>query len=59
MNNASRHEGGPNVPEQTARHERSFGNRMMWVAILWCLGFGVTFLVALPFHLLVMMAMRH
>ncbi len=47
------------MPAEPARNQRSFGNRMMWVAILWCAGFGATFLLVLPFHLLVMMAMRH
>jgi len=37
---------------------RSFGYRMKWLAILWCAGFGATFLLVLPFHLLVQWAIH-
>jgi hypothetical protein len=37
---------------------RSFANRMMWLVILWCVGFGGTFLAVLPFHLLVKWAIH-
>ncbi|QYD67814.1 hypothetical protein KZJ38_15985 [Paraburkholderia edwinii] len=38
---------------------RSLANRIMWLVILWCGGFGATFLVVLPFHLLVQWASHH
>ncbi|CAB3759798.1 hypothetical protein [Paraburkholderia solisilvae] len=37
---------------------RSLANRVMWLVILWCAGFGATFLVVLPFHLLVQWAIH-
>ena len=36
----------------------TFGRKMMWFVILWCLGFAGTMLIALPFHLLVAMSMK-
>ncbi|WP_167760303.1 hypothetical protein [Paraburkholderia pallida] len=36
----------------------TFGRRMMWFAILWCVGFAGTMLIALPFHFLVAISMR-
>ena len=29
------------------------GRHMMWFALLWCLGFAATMLIALPLHLLI------
>ncbi|HVE10941.1 MAG TPA: hypothetical protein VNE00_27055 [Paraburkholderia sp.] len=37
---------------------RRLGYRLKWLAILWCAGFGATFLLVLPFHLLVHWAMH-
>jgi hypothetical protein len=42
-----------------AARPRSLTNKIMWLVILWCAGFGVTFLVVLPFHLLVQWASHH
>jgi hypothetical protein len=44
---------------QPAAHPRSLANRIMWLVILWCAGFGATFIVVLPFHLLVQWASHH
>jgi hypothetical protein len=38
---------------------RSLMNKIMWLVILWCAGFGATFIVVLPFHLLVQWASHH
>jgi hypothetical protein len=38
---------------------RSLGYRVKWLVILWCAGFGATFLLVLPFHLLVQWAIHH
>lgn len=35
-----------------------FLNDLKWTAILWCVGFGATVLLALPFHFLVTAMMR-
>jgi hypothetical protein len=45
-------------PQRPSGPPPSFANRMMWLVILWCVGFGGTFLAVLPFHLLVKWAMH-
>jgi hypothetical protein len=51
------------IARQTVAHPaarpRSLINRIMWLVILWCAGFGATFIVVLPFHLLVQWASHH
>jgi hypothetical protein len=37
----------------------TLGKRMMWFVILWLLGFAGTMLLAMPFQLLVTIAMHH
>ncbi|MFC0397860.1 hypothetical protein [Paraburkholderia rhizosphaerae] len=44
--------------KQPAGQPRTLANRIMWLVILWCAGFGATFLFVLPFHLLVQWAVR-
>jgi hypothetical protein len=47
------------VAKRPAARPRSLANRIMWLVILWCAGFGATFIVVLPFHLLVQWAVHH
>jgi hypothetical protein len=47
------------VSKRPAAPPRTLANRIMWLVILWCAGFGATFLVVLPFHLLVQWAVHH
>ncbi|MBB2931570.1 hypothetical protein [Paraburkholderia silvatlantica] len=35
-----------------------FLNDLKWIAVLWCVGFGATVLLTLPFHFLVMAMMK-
>jgi hypothetical protein len=47
------------VTQLPVKHpQHSLGYRIKWLVILWCAGFGATFLVVLPFHLLVQWAIH-
>lgn len=39
--------------------DKAFGKRTLWFIALWLLGVAGTALLVLPFHLLVVAAMRH
>ncbi len=43
--------------ERTGQH-RGFLHDLKWIIILWCVGFGATVLLTLPFHFIVH-AMMH
>lgn len=40
------------------RQRRGFVHNLKWLVVLWCVGVGAAWLLALPFHLLVTLAMR-
>ncbi|CAB3760280.1 hypothetical protein [Paraburkholderia humisilvae] len=48
----------PPRPARPAARPRTLANQIMWLVILWCAGFGATFLFVLPFHLLVQWAVH-
>jgi hypothetical protein len=47
------------MSDTTHDSETTVGKRMMWFVILWLLGFAGTMLLAMPFQLLVTIAMHH
>lgn len=43
---------------ESATRRRGWMRNLKWVFMLWCVGVGAAVLLALPFHLLVALAMR-
>jgi hypothetical protein len=48
----------PTMKREPRNRRHGFWHDLKWIALLWCVGFGATVLLALPFHFLVM-AMMH
>ncbi|SMG58868.1 hypothetical protein [Paraburkholderia susongensis] len=48
----------PTIKREPANRQHRFLHDLKWIAILWCVGFGGTALLALPIHFLVMEMMR-
>lgn len=46
------------MASQPAERRRGFLHDLKWMIILWCVGFGATALLTLPFHFIVQ-AMMH
>jgi hypothetical protein len=49
---------GSQQPQRAGPQRRGFLHNLKWMFILWCVGFGATVLLTLPFHFLVE-AMMH
>ncbi|MGF6771883.1 hypothetical protein P3T18_004370 [Paraburkholderia sp. GAS199] len=47
------------MPTPSTESAPTLGKRMMWFVILWLVGFAGTMLLAMPFHFLASMAMKH
>lgn len=46
------------MKREPSDRRHNFLHDLKWMLILWCLGFGATALLVLPFHFLVMAMMR-
>ncbi|MBN3856331.1 hypothetical protein G3N59_23415 [Paraburkholderia sp. Ac-20340] len=50
--------GGCIMAQQPTDQRKGFLHNLKWMFILWCVGFGATVLLTLPFHFLVEAMMK-